>query len=144
MKGFPKGFFTIFMCSFFVLFVSGLFLIPNMLDTHFVLPTNTLFFKRLSLFWLRCFVKTHGAFAFVCLVLLGALLSVHVRIGLYKKQRMVSGFILSSVFFLLILTGWGIHYLGDELALLAAAVAHTVLGCTIILVFGAHVLNRHF
>jgi hypothetical protein len=140
MKGFPKGFYTCLVCAFLALCLTGFMLIPNMLDIHFSVSMA----KQWPSIWLQTLLKMHGGLAFLGALLLGALLSVHVRIGLYKKQKMVSGIILILVLFLLILSGWGIHYLGNQWLLMLASASHTALGAVMVFVFFWHVFYGRF
>jgi cytochrome bd-type quinol oxidase subunit 2 len=57
--------------------------------------------------------KIHGAAAMMALALLGYLVT-HIRKGWKAKKNRLSGATLLSVYLLLILSGYGLYYAGDE------------------------------
>ncbi len=59
-------------------------------------------------------LKIHGAAAMGFLMIFGSLLIHHVPPGWRQKSQRPSGAILLTTCALLILTGWGLYYLGDE------------------------------
>jgi hypothetical protein len=123
MRGYPKWFYHMLIVSFTVLVLSGLALIPNMLlfrldwDVAWFLPEA----KRL---WL---VAIHVLVAFLVISQLGALWSVHMRIGWRHHKNMGSGIIMVVVLVALTITGVGIYYLGESLTK-AASLSHLLIG----------------
>jgi hypothetical protein len=57
--------------------------------------------------------KIHGAAAMMALVLLGYLVT-HIRKGWKARKNRLSGATLLSVYLLLILSGYGLYYAGDD------------------------------
>lgn len=87
-------------------------------------------------------LKIHGAAAMATLVLIGTILTTHVRFAWRARRNRGNGIIFMSVFAVLIVTGYGLYYAGDErlrawtswihlavgLALPAIVVLHVMLG----------------
>jgi hypothetical protein len=73
-------------------------------------------------------MKLHGGLAMAALVVVGMLLPVHVQPGLRAGEQVRSGIAMLALVALLVLTGYGLYYLGDELWREAARFAHLALG----------------
>ena len=77
---------------------------------------------------IRAFLlKCHGAIAMVFLVVLGSVF-YHIPPGWQKKSQRVSGVTLITVCGLLIMTGWGLYYLGNEQWRNSTSLIHSVVG----------------
>jgi|SRR5262249_13662089 len=59
-------------------------------------------------------MKIHGAAAMAILVLIGMLLSGHVRFAWRARRNRANGSIFLSAFGVLAVTGYGLYYAGDE------------------------------
>ena len=59
-------------------------------------------------------MKIHGAVAMIFLMIFGGLLLDHVPTGWRKNEKRITGVWQVVVCSLLILTGWGLYYLGNE------------------------------
>jgi magnesium-transporting ATPase (P-type) len=59
-------------------------------------------------------MKIHGAAAMVVLVLIGMLLSAHVRFAWRARRNRANGSIFLSAFAVLTVTGYGLYYAGGE------------------------------
>jgi cation transport ATPase len=59
-------------------------------------------------------MKIHGAAAMAILVLIGMLLSAHVRFAWRARRNRANGSIFLSAFAVLIITGYGLYYAGGE------------------------------
>ena len=59
-------------------------------------------------------MKIHGAAAMAVLVLIGMLLTGHVRFAWRARRNRANGSIFVTVFALLIITGYGLYYAGGE------------------------------
>ena len=59
-------------------------------------------------------MKIHGAAAMAILVLIGMLLSGHVRFAWRAGRNRVNGSLFLSVFAVLVITGYGLYYAGGE------------------------------
>ncbi|HEY1770128.1 MAG TPA: hypothetical protein VGG02_07720 [Chthoniobacterales bacterium] len=64
--------------------------------------------------WKADALKIHGAFAMVLLVLVGMLLSTHVRVAWRARRNRSNGVFFLSSLGLLVVTGYGLYYFGDE------------------------------
>ena len=59
-------------------------------------------------------MKIHGAAAMVILVLIGMLLSAHVRFAWRARRNRANGSVFLSAFTVLTITGYGLYYAGGE------------------------------
>jgi magnesium-transporting ATPase (P-type) len=59
-------------------------------------------------------LKIHGAAAMAVLVLIGMLLTAHVRFAWRARRNRANGSIFLSAFAVLTITGYGLYYAGDE------------------------------
>jgi hypothetical protein len=59
-------------------------------------------------------MKIHGAAAMAVLVLIGMLLSTHVRLAWRARRNRANGSVFLSAFSVLTITGYGLYYAGDE------------------------------
>ncbi|MGD9842753.1 MAG: hypothetical protein AB7F79_11110 [Steroidobacteraceae bacterium] len=136
MKAYPHGFLTLFWWLQSLLAASGLLLLPGMLVLKLEWDVNTtaLLDSRVAL------AATHALLAFITLLALGALLPIHVRHGLRQKKNKRTGISLLSIFFVLILTGWGIYYMADEQWSLWASLLHVLTSVLVILCLTIHVI----
>jgi len=87
-------------------------------------------------------LRVHGAAAIVALLAVGAMLATHSRLGWALRRNRSSGSLFVVTLFVLILTGYALYYLVDDvsrppvsllhwgvgLALIPALLAHIVLG----------------
>ncbi len=85
-------------------------------------------------------LKIHGAAAVGFLIVFGALL-YHISPGWRQKYQRPSGLSLIGSSLILILTGWGLYYLGNEYARNFTSIIHSVLGCLLPLIIFYHVLS---
>ena len=135
MKGYPKWFSNNFISSFVGLFfISGLSLIPTtlFLRLDFLIPW------RLAENSLIAANMIHNAISLLMLLMLGSLLSLHVRRGWQKRRHRLSGSILIIVIFFLLFTGLMILYSGNENLSFVAGLSHMVVGSVFILIYCWH------
>ena len=59
-------------------------------------------------------LKLHGAGAMLILVILGTLLPGHIRFAWHARRNRPNGIALAAFLVFLVLTGYGLYYLGDE------------------------------
>lgn len=113
-----------------VLFSSGLiWLIFNVFQNY---NPDYRFFSIWSL-------KFHGAAAYGFLVVFGMIISTHISFNWQvKKNRRKSGIILTILFVILIITGYLLYYLGDEIVRNYVSYIHWIIG-----IFAAVVLPIH-
>ena len=81
----------------------------------------------------------HGLSALCLLVVLGTLLPIHIARAWRLKKNRTSGAFFFSVFFLLIISGMGLYYLGNEKAQNFASVFHWGLGLLFPILLGWHI-----
>ena len=123
LRGYPKWFYRVLISSFLLLTASGFLLIPNAFDLRLEwhMPWHLASSQRLAV------VTLHAALAFLIVAQMGALWSVHMRLGWRHHKNIKSGFLLVSTLLVLILTGLGIYYLGETWAV-TSSVSHTLAG----------------
>jgi hypothetical protein len=73
-------------------------------------------------------MKIHGALAMVFLSVFGTLVFEHVPMGWLQNERRRSGLPLLAACGVLIITGWGLYYLGSDVARLSAHWIHLIVG----------------
>jgi heme A synthase len=134
MRGYPKWFYKYLMLVYLALFISGLLLIPTMLDL--ILSWDVPW--RLSADQRILTAALHTIFGFLVMMCMGALWTIHMREGWRKNKNRKSGLALNLLLFLLLVSAIGIYYLSDEQALTMASVIHTVLGLSIFILFVQH------
>lgn len=84
-------------------------------------------------------LKVHGAAAMAILAILGTLLPTHVRFAWHARRNRPNGILLISVFAFLILTGYGLYYLGDDRLRSWTSWLHLVVGLALPLVLILHI-----
>ena len=81
----------------------------------------------------------HGGGAMVTLMMLGALVPVHMRYGWRRRQNLVTGITVSTVNAALIVTAFGLYYLGSEAVRPWMSDVHTALGLAIPVLLVGHI-----
>jgi hypothetical protein len=87
-------------------------------------------------------LQLHGAAAMIFLLTLGSLVRGHVRIGWKMQRSRPSGISLLIASAVLIASGWGLYYVGDETARLRIARAHEWIGLAGPLLVAFHIAGR--
>ena len=87
-------------------------------------------------------LKIHGAAGFAFLLILGALLQQHVPAGWKENRQRPSGILLIAGSAFLILTGWGLYYVGGDTFRHALSISHSWLGVLLPLAIVLHVWVR--
>ena len=137
MKGYPAFVHSLTWILMLGLLISGLLILPGMLDLKFEIDVPF----RLRGEWTLIMAASHALFAFLAVGLVGALLPVHIRLNLRRHIKRLSGFTLLGATSLLILTALGIYYFGDPDLSHLSSLIHTVVGLVMGLVFILHALN---
>lgn len=88
--------------------------------------------------WQNVSLKLHGAGAILFLIIFGAIL-FHIPPGWRNKSQRSTGVFLLSVCIVLILTGWGLYYLGNENWRNISSLVHCILGTILPLMIFFHV-----
>ena len=83
-------------------------------------------------------LKLHGAAAMAFLMVFGALL-YHIQPGWKDKLQRLSGLPLLVLCGLLILTGWGLYYVGDDTLRNLTSIIHSILGLLLPVIISLHV-----
>ena len=73
-------------------------------------------------------LRVHGAAAMAALLALGSIGAAHARQGWMLKRNRASGSMMIGAFALLILTGYALYYLVDDLTRPPVSVAHWLIG----------------
>jgi hypothetical protein len=81
----------------------------------------------------------HGGGAMITLMMLGALVPVHLRYGWRRGKNLVTGIVMSAVNAVLIVTAFGLYYLGSETLRPAMSDVHSALGLAIPALLVAHI-----
>jgi Na+/H+ antiporter NhaC len=95
-----------------------------------------------SEFWQQAaatLLMLHGGGAMVTLMMLGALVPVHLRYGWRKRKNLMTGITVATVNVALIVTAFGLYYLGSEAVRPWMSDVHTVLGLAIPALLVAHI-----
>jgi hypothetical protein len=134
MKAYPTHFLGWFWSVLALLALTGLALVPGMLALRFEwdVPEGLMINGRL--FW----AGAHGLLAFAALLLFGGLLPLHVRHGLRQRNNRLTGISLLATLPLLVLTGWGIYYLSNELLARWTSAAHVLVALPIAAILAWH------
>jgi magnesium-transporting ATPase (P-type) len=85
-------------------------------------------------------MKIHGAAAMAVLVLVGMLLSVHVRFAWHARRNRENGAVFLSMFALLTITGYGLYYAGNEALRAWASWIHLGVGLILPILVLVHIL----
>ncbi len=127
---FRQRFFT--HLTFFTLFFSGIV----WLILEF---TNPEIFRDIRVYSLRL----HGAASFGFLIVFGMVLSTHISFNWQvKKNRRISGIILTTILTILILSGYLLYYLGGEEIRAFTSYLHWIGGIFCSLIFAIHFLTQ--
>ncbi len=90
--------------------------------------------------WGPLSMKIHGAAAMGFTLVLGSLISVHIRRGWVLRRNRFSGVFLTSICALLIVTGWILYYQANETLRNAASLVHWTVGLGLPLLIYLHIL----
>ena len=117
-----------------LLFLSGAaWVLFRWLGEHAAAPANSFRFLQ---FWS---LKLHGASAMAFLVALGILIPTHIKHAWRARRNRPNGAVLIAATALLVVTGYGLYYLGDEKWRAAASWLHLVLGVASPVVLVVHI-----
>jgi len=134
VKGYPRWFESVLVVSSVLVYASGCLLVPNTLEVRTVWGSgwHLLSGSRVPL------AALHTGLAFLMMIIIGALWSVHMRAGWRRHRQRWSGLLLASTYLLLMATAVGIYYLSDEAWANVAGLGHMVLGVALLAPFGWH------
>lgn len=139
LAGYPKWF-TVGGVTFFMvlLFLSGIILAPTTLTQRldWEVPWHLPGGARVVM------AAIHLAASLVFMQLLGALWTVHMRVGWRKQLRRLSGGTIVAITVLLMVTTLGIYYSGDDTVSSVSALSHMGLGILLLAAYFWHLLTR--
>lgn len=84
-------------------------------------------------------IAAHGLAAMVFLVALGATLALHVREGWRRRVNQASGAVVLTIVCLLILSAFGLYYIGSEVLRDLVSDLHIVVGLVLPVLLAIHV-----
>ena len=84
-------------------------------------------------------LKAHGAAAMLTLVLIGTLLPMHVKFAWRARRNLRTGLTLLNLFAFLVLTGYGLYYVGGERLRAWTSAAHLWVGPALPLILVWHI-----
>lgn len=84
-------------------------------------------------------LRLHGAAAMAILVVLGALLPTHVRPAWRNRLNVATGLSMLNAAGVLVLTGWGLYYVGDEALRAGLSLAHWLVGIAALPLLVVHI-----
>src|SRR5262245_66570287 len=84
-------------------------------------------------------LMVHGGTAMAALMLLGALIPLHTRLGWRMKRNRITGSLMASCNAVLILTAFGLYYLGSDTPRWWASSVHIGAGFFLPILFCVHV-----
>lgn len=85
-------------------------------------------------------LMVHGGAAMAALMLLGALVPLHARLGWRMRRNRITGSLMAACNAVLILTAFGLYYLGSEMLRPWASRLHIGVGLGLPLLFLVHIL----
>jgi hypothetical protein len=135
MKGYPRWFRPTVMAIAFALYVTGCLLAPTTLQLRLdiAVPWRLGAGARIGM------AALHATAALLAMLAIGALWSVHMRVGQRRPGQRRSGWLTVVPALLLAASAVGLYYLGDETWAERVALLHLVLGLALALPFIWHV-----
>jgi hypothetical protein len=85
-------------------------------------------------------LKVHGASALLFLIALGALVPTHIQRAWAARRNRVNGVVFASALIVLIVTGYGLYYFGDEALREVARWIHLSVGLVEPAFLGLHIV----
>ena len=86
--------------------------------------------------WLRL----HGTFAVLMLIIAGSLLPIHVRVGWHQRKNLLAGSVVVAILVLLIASGFALYY-SDERSRPTISALHWIIGLGAPVVLIWHILR---
>lgn len=140
MKGYPRWFSRTFITLIMLLVsLSGCLLVPSLLEMRLEWEEIWTPLKD----YRTLVVATHTLSGILIMMVLGALWSIHMRVGWRAKEKRTSGSLSVLAFLLVAISSIGILYFGDEMLSLGSSLVHTALGLAVIPVFAIHLRQPH-
>lgn len=136
MKGYPRWFKPVLLGGAVLVYVSGVLLAPTTLEMRADWPMAW----RLASGARVGMAAAHAGLAFVFVLLMGALWSVHMRAGWRRHRQRVSGVLVVLCLVWLMFSAVGVYYLADEGWANAVGLGHLGVGVLLLLPFLWHTI----
>ncbi len=88
--------------------------------------------------WIPATLRVHGAMAMASLIVIGGLIQGHVPRAWRAGRNRLAGALLLGGASLLVVSGWGLYYVGGDWLRAATSVLHWVLGAAVVPIFFLH------
>jgi hypothetical protein len=88
-------------------------------------------------------IKIHGGSAMLMMVFYGYLLATHVSVGLRSKRNRALSLTLVAALAFMILTAYGLYYVGGEKFRELISLAHLIVGCSLPFILALHIWQGH-
>jgi hypothetical protein len=124
LTGYPHWFYAALMGLLLSLFASGVCLLPTMLELRLELDTGLHLDGDLRL----AGAALHTFASFIMVGVVGAMMTIHMRVGWRRRLNRFSGIALLAFCALLLLSAIGIFYAGDESISRDSSVIHAAAG----------------
>jgi len=124
LPGYPNWFLPALLLSSTLLALTGITLIPSMLEFKFDIDLSW----QLPSGYRVLQLGAHAALGYAVLIALGSLLPIHARAGWRKRKNHVSGAMLVLALASLALTALGLYYAGSDTGQKLSALVHTAVG----------------
>ncbi len=139
MKGYPRWFSARLITSVCTIaFLSGALLLPTTFEMRLEWEVPW----RLANDHRTWVVAFHVLCGYVLVSVLGALWSIHMRVGWRRKQKQTSGALLVFISAFLAVTGIGIYYLANEKAQAFDSLLHAVAGVILLPLYVRHLYQK--
>ncbi len=137
LSAYPKGFYTSLVVAQVAMLVSGLFLMPSLLEMRldFDVPVHLNGAERLP--W----AVLHALSGFLFIGFTGALVTVHMRVGWRSQRNHMSGLALVALIAAILISAIGIYYAGSETLSIGSSVGHLLLSAAAVFMFARHFLH---
>jgi hypothetical protein len=103
---------------------------------HYFAPANNEFGTSRTQAWI---LTIHGLFAAMSLLLVGSLLPLHVKFAWRARRNRINGIFFVSIVALLILTGYGLYYIGNERLRACTSWIHLLVGLAFPILLVLHI-----
>ncbi len=125
-----------FYCIFSALFFSGIL----WLVIHYFY-NGQIEFDSPSAAWQPMLMKIHGATAMGALVILGVLIPAHMQRGWKQRRNLFAASILIGLCVVMILSGYGLYYCGDDQLRSWVSGVHSAAGCLLPFILLWHIVS---
>ena len=86
-------------------------------------------------------LKIHGAAAMASLVILGVLIPLHMRRAWEQRRNRITAVVMVSLCLVMVATGYGLYYCGDDQLRWWISGAHSAAGCLLPIILIWHIFS---